>query len=710
MLAAISSASGQYAVNLATMRFASRVNGLLSQPSLKEGRLDIMLRDLNDEAQRLLLRLKQDRLDMRRSNIELTQHQQTKSRNLLLQRVEARKRARLLEQQREEAKVRRANMPKLHRQDSVQLEPEIREVKVIKKVIKEVTREEEVVREINIGPTDEDLAATRVIGQSAEKERNAVGLAMEAADARRQEEERERKELETQFKSLQMKVIGLATADVVEQDTNAFEMDPTVIIARQQAKMRKAQFRLKEKQKKQAKLEAARRQMDKKKRRMQEELARLAGDTKDFQKHFDNIKAGLQARVGAIQAEARERKEAHEAEVDALQNDIERRVTDLLLLNTLVSEFLTDSELKRIRSKSALPPNSNTWRLPHLVAKKLRFNSLNATMSSNDSFTSEPRSPGPPPDPKKTAKRISKYFRSCSKIVGGFAELEQQLLHAADAIQVMNEGEAMTHIQICIKLCKRHTKGTTPSRNLPKQINILFDQLDRNRDGRVDEKEVRHFFKKVVAKGKYRALSAKFLKRFDANEDHVVTREEFRSGVAALGDGAGVWVEEQLAAFKDWRRARKSGTSAANSASKAERHSTNTERKSRSRAKRAKEPIPEPLPEPAPAPVQTSQNDEIAKLFNMIDKDRSGKVDLKELKLYLRKIEGESKLTSRKHAQNLLRIFAGAEHKGKRFTLEQFQEHARDASEWMEHQLVRIRGADVVHDEISEEFHEEVSA
>ena len=675
--------------------------------------MDIMLRNLNDEAQRLLLRLKQDRLKMRRSNIARTQHQQTKSKNLLLQRVEARKRARLLEQQREEAKVRRAKMPKLQRRQSVQLEPEIREVEVVKEVVKEVTREEEVVREINIGPTDEDLAATRVIGQSAEEERNAVGLAMEAAEARRQEEERERKELETQFQSLQMKVIGLATADVVEHDTNAFEMDPTVIIARQQAKMRKAEFRLKEKKKKQAKLEAARRQMDKKKRRMQEELARLAGDTKDFQKHFDNIKAGLQARVDAIKAEAREREEAHKAEVVALQQDIERRVTDLLLLNTLVSEFLTDAELERIRNNSAIAPNSNTWTLPHLVAKKLRFNSLTAHMSNNDTGRLTDRL-STPSDPKKTAKRINKYYRSCGKSAGGFAVIEQQLLDAADAIQVMNETEAVTRIQTCIKLCKRQTKGTTPQRNLPKQITMLFDQLDRNRDGKVDEKEVRHFFKKVMAQNKYRALSADFLARFDTNADRVVSKEEFRAGVEALGEGAGPWVEEQLAAFKDWRRARKNSTSTATAASKAEGHSTNTERKSRSRGKSTKQHIPDPLPDPLPdppTPAEISQNNEIAMLFNMIDTDRSGKIDLKELKLYLRKIEGESKETSRKHAQNLLKIFSGAEHKGKRFTLKQFQEHAHNASGWMEDQLDRIRGADDVHDEIiDEDFHEEVNA
>merc|ERR1712037_524222 len=86
-----------------------------------------------------------------------------------------------------------------------------------------------------------------------------------------------------------------------------------------------------------------------------------------------------------------------------------------------------------------------------------------------------------------------------------------------------------------------------------------------------------------------------------------------------------------------------------------------------------------------------AENAAIGVLFNMIDKNRSGKVDVKELKFYLRKIDGEDKETSRKHAADLLKIFSGDEHHHKRITLDQFRAHAHRAGEWMEDQLERIR-------------------
>ena len=693
VLANISQASSHYAASLATMRFATRANSLHSQASLKEGRMDIMLRDLNDEAQRLLLRLKRDRSQMRASTFAQTQHQQAQSRTLLQQRLEAKKRARIVEQQREEAKIRRANAPKLQRKNSVQLEPEIREVEVVKHVIREVVREQKVIRKVRIGPTDEDLAATRVIGQSAEKERNAMGLAMEAADTRREEEEKERKDLENKFKALQMKVIGLATENVLEKGDNALEIDPSVIIARQQAKMRKAQFRLKERKKKQAKMEASRRQMDKKKRRMQEQLERLAGDAKDFQNHFEEIRLGLQARVDAAKAEARELVEAHKAEVSALNTDIGRRLQDLQLLNTVVAEFLTDRELELVKNKSALSPESNAWTLPHLAAKKRRFNGGLSNPLANTPVEDR-RSPSPRAatnaNPQKTKKKIHKYFRACRKSASGFGFLEQHLLQAADAIQIMHNDDAMSHIHEAIKLCKRHgakigggSKDGAVPKNFSKQVNVLFDNFDRNRDGKVDTKEVRHFFKKVTAKSDHRVLTANFLSTFDTNDDKVVSREEFQAGVTALGDSAVSWVEQQLAAFKDWRRLRKTGASpaVAKASTKATSSSSSSSRRKNSPTKSGR----------SSPDLSAAENAAIGVLFNMIDKNRSGKVDVKELKFYLRKIDGEDKETSRKHAADLLKIFSGDEHHHKRITLDQFRAHAHRAGEWMEDQLERIR-------------------
>jgi hypothetical protein len=78
----------------------------------------------------------------------------------------------------------------------------------------------------------------------------------EHADEEIRDSERKKMDAERQFKALQMKVLGLASESVIGDHEDATELDPSVIIARQQEQLRKAEYDIKEQKKKQEKLRA----------------------------------------------------------------------------------------------------------------------------------------------------------------------------------------------------------------------------------------------------------------------------------------------------------------------------------------------------------------------------------------------------------------------------------------------------------------------
>ena len=66
------------------------------------------------------------------------------------------------------------------------------------------------------------------------EERNKLALTSQQRDVEIRAAEEKRLEAERQFKALQMKVLGLASGDLIGDDEDGTVLDPTIIIARQQ--------------------------------------------------------------------------------------------------------------------------------------------------------------------------------------------------------------------------------------------------------------------------------------------------------------------------------------------------------------------------------------------------------------------------------------------------------------------------------------------
>lgn len=185
------------------------------------------------------------------------------------------------------------------------------------------------------------------------EERNRLAMDAQQRDKEIAEAERKRVEAEQQFKALQMKVLGLASGSLIGDDEDGTVLDPTVIIARQQEQLRKAEYELKEQKKKEAKLRALQKRMKGAQDKVAQQIRAAKAEAEAHQKSQSAAKSKGKAALEEATRAIRKQREAQLAASKGLVEKHEKSVSDALLMETLVMQFLTRGELDQLRAISA---------------------------------------------------------------------------------------------------------------------------------------------------------------------------------------------------------------------------------------------------------------------------------------------------------------------------------------------------------------------
>eukprot|EP00750_Incisomonas_marina_P021997 INCI4814.3.p1 GENE.INCI4814.3~~INCI4814.3.p1 ORF type:complete len:765 (-),score=167.58 INCI4814.3:2355-4649(-) len=328
---------------------------VMTRPVLKE-RLDMQLKKVKEEIEALKAKFKNTKAEAERARRLELEHEASTKKSALQQRLEQRKLQLQRNKEREDAeKARQAKLEEMRKNGTLK-EPTIKYKIIEKEVVVEKEVEKEIIEKIVIGQRDEDIAEQKRLRQGATmtlEERNRLAMDAQQRDKEIAEAERKRAEAEQQFKALQMKVIGLASGSLIGEHEDGTVLDPTVIIARQQEQLRKAEYELKEQKKKEAKLRALQKRMKGAQDKVAQQIKAAKAEAEAHQKSQSAAKFKGKAALEEANRAIRKQRETQLAASKGLVEKHEKSVSDALLMETLVMQFLTRGELDQLRAISA---------------------------------------------------------------------------------------------------------------------------------------------------------------------------------------------------------------------------------------------------------------------------------------------------------------------------------------------------------------------
>lgn len=298
------------------------------------------------------------------------------------------------------------------------------------------------------------------------EERNKLAMDGQKRDEEIRESERQKQEAERQFKALQMKVLGLASESLIGEDEDATVLDPSVIIARQQEQLRKAEYELKEQKKKEAKLKALQKKMKGAQEKTARQVKAANSEAQSYLKEQASAKQKGKATLDEISAKIRKQREGQLAESHSLAASHTKLVSEALLLETLVMQFLTRNELDQLRAISAGDEYGSFFEVPQLTKCNYDYDERLSDQDYDDESwatraigAAAAASPGRrngKRDKEKDSERkdkkaieeaeksAKKYKKIAGKLGSEFKSMKKKIVEpTADALQSMDADKAL---------------------------------------------------------------------------------------------------------------------------------------------------------------------------------------------------------------------------------------------------------------------------
>ncbi|CAM9424747.1 unnamed protein product, partial [Ectocarpus fasciculatus] len=283
------------------------------------------------------------------------------------------------------------------------------DVVVQEKIVERVVVEEKVVvQEVEVEVESQKMAEHRQAlenySRAVEEQRNRLGQELETSVIRADVEKQAREEMARKLDALQTKVIGLSSsssqdrrrarrasvatrggagttsgrgggdekgsggngADSLGSPTDAEIEDPEVIIARRNAEHRRMQAKLRQKRRKENRLELERVRALEEKAEVEKEMADVVGQAEEKERRLNKSRKKLERKLVEAREEIEDLAMEHETEREELLDSIRNQNKELQLWEQVARQILSSKEIARIWERGEYNEDDQTWVLPHI--------------------------------------------------------------------------------------------------------------------------------------------------------------------------------------------------------------------------------------------------------------------------------------------------------------------------------------------------------
>ncbi|KAL4171559.1 hypothetical protein KRP22_009651 [Phytophthora ramorum] len=225
---------------------------------------------------------------------------------------------------------------------------------------------EVVVKEVIPASHVKERDELRELNQTILNQRDRIGQELEQTQVAMEAYLREKEMLHAKLKKIESHILGGASSSSSTRGSVGGDADSEVALLKQQVEYRRAQIKLREKAKKQAKNEAVRRALELEKQHVEEELktaqeaaqASLAAARKKETKY--------RAKLEATRQEIADLNSEFERERENLLDTIREQTKEAKLLEQLVELFLPQNELVKVWERAVWSEEREEWNLPKL--------------------------------------------------------------------------------------------------------------------------------------------------------------------------------------------------------------------------------------------------------------------------------------------------------------------------------------------------------
>ncbi|DBA04396.1 TPA: hypothetical protein N0F65_009992 [Lagenidium giganteum] len=229
------------------------------------------------------------------------------------------------------------------------------------KIVKEV-----VVKEVIPHEHVKEKEELKEINQTILDQRDRMGKELERKQQEMEEHLREKEELTAKLKKIEGQILGASTRHLGDGRNSKVLVDSEIALLKQQVEYRRAQIKLREKIKKEAQYEAAKKALTLEKQMIVEELkkeqetaqANLAAARKKEYKY--------KAKLEAARQEVNDLTHEFERERENLLDTIREQTKESKLLEQLVEIFLPQNELVKVWERAVWNEEKEEWTIPRL--------------------------------------------------------------------------------------------------------------------------------------------------------------------------------------------------------------------------------------------------------------------------------------------------------------------------------------------------------
>lgn len=386
MMAAISPADYNYDETLGTLRYANRAKNIKNKPIVNEDPKDALLRQYKDEIERLRQMLEAQMVGGAGGN----------SATALIEAMSER-----LDHEKEQAAEARAKAsqaapspagatggagaahpasggaggaerappivatPATESAAPTVPQPAVTTEPVASATPAEPRVEKEIVRDVvKVEVVPKQVLATqnalKSYNQAVIAQRNRLGEELEKKAEEAEKERAEREALAAKLLQLTSKVMK---STAIRKDGSD---DPEVILARQQHDYRKAQLRLKQQKKREAKVRAEREQALEEKKELEEDLKSKTEEAETKIKAMKRVKAKYQKKLEELKSEMADQQEEWQRQREMLMNTVREQNKETKLLEQLVAVFLPPKQMGKVWERAVWNEETEEWQLPRI--------------------------------------------------------------------------------------------------------------------------------------------------------------------------------------------------------------------------------------------------------------------------------------------------------------------------------------------------------
>ncbi|KAG3070635.1 Kinesin-like protein [Phytophthora idaei] len=207
----------------------------------------------------------------------------------------------------------------------------------------------------------------RELNQAILNQRDRIGQQLEQTQVTMEAYLREKEMLHAKLKKIESHILGGASSSSSTRGSvNGHDADSEVALLKQQVEYRRAQIKLREKAKKQAKNEAMRRALELEKQQVEEELKTAQEVAQASLAAARKKEAKYKAKLDATRQEIADLNSEFERERENLLDTIREQTKESKLLEQLVELFLPQNELVKVWERAVWSEERGEWNLPKL--------------------------------------------------------------------------------------------------------------------------------------------------------------------------------------------------------------------------------------------------------------------------------------------------------------------------------------------------------